>query len=470
MTLDEDPAARPADSPRDNAGNALSLDRLREQIDSHVVETVELVLVDMQGRLQGKRVSAQHFLDVVLDRGCEAQSYLLATDVEMNTLSGYDIASWETGYGNLVMRPDMSTLRRIPWHPSSVLVFADMVGPDGSQVAVSPRQMLRHQTSRLADRNWRALAGTELEFQAFRDTYGDAWRDGYNNLHPVSDYCGDYSMLDTRGNGNLLAELTRDLSTACVDLETIVTEAALGQHEIVLACREAMITADNHALAKFATKHVAARLDQSVTFMAKLGADAGNACHVHFSLRGLDDDEPVFAGSSAHGFSPVMENFLAGQLAYLPELTFLLAPNVNSYKRFVDGSYAPTAISWGYDNRTCALRVVGQGKSLRLEHRLAGADVNPHLALAAIIAAGLHGVQNNLELAPPTPGNAYMSDLPRVPTTLRDAVALFKDSSVAAKAFGEDVVRHYTRMGEIEIEQFDQAVTDWEKRRGFERL
>jgi glutamine synthetase len=446
------------------------LDALRRDVISGSVDTVELVLIDMQGRLQGKRIAAQHFLDVVLDRGCEAQSYLLATDVEMNTVDGYEIASWETGYGNFIMRPDMSTARRVPWHPRSVLVLADMVDPNGSHVAVSPRQMLRNQLSRLADRNWQALAGTELEFQVFGDTYEDAWHDDYRTLHPVSDYCGDYSMLDTRGNGHFLAELTHDLAAAGIDFETIVTEAALGQHELVLACRNAMKTADNHALAKFATKHVAARMGRSVTFMAKLGPDAGNACHIHFSLRDSENDLPVFVGPGTHGLSPVMQSFLAGQLAYLPELTLLLAPNINSYKRFVDGSYAPTAISWGYDNRTCALRVVGDGKSLRLEHRLAGADVNPHLALATIIAAGLQGVHDELELAPPTLGNAYVADLPRVPSSLSQALTLFRESSVAAEAFGEDVVRHYSRMGEVEIQQFERTVTDWEKRRGFERL
>ena len=449
--------------------NYVSLSELTARVDSGTVDNVELVMIDMQGRLQGKRVGARHFLDAVIKSGCEAQSYLLATDVEMNTVDGYSIASWATGYGNLVMHPDVDTMRNIPWHPSSVLVLCDLTDRNGEAVTVSPRQMLRRQLAQLADRGWYARAGTELEFQVFTNTYEDAWRNAYRALDPVSDYSADYSMLDSRGTGALLTGLNRDLSAAGVELETIVSEAGLGQHEIVLACRDAMTTADNHALAKFSTKHVAANSGRSVTFMAKVDRHVGNACHIHFSL--LDDHHnPVLPGDGPHGFSPVMQGFLAGQLAFLPDLTLMLAPNINSYKRFVDGSYAPTAISWGYDNRTCALRVVGSGASLRFEHRLAGADVNPHLALAAIVAAGLRGIDDGLALAAPTVGNAYAAGLPRVPTNLRDAVTRFRRSGVAAEAFGTEVVSHYTRMAELEVEQFDESVTDWEKFRGFERL
>lgn len=442
---------------------------LASEVAAGQVDTVELVMVDMQGRLQGKRLMAQYFLDSVLDSGCEAQSYLLATDVEMNAVEGYSIASWATGYGNLVMVPDVTSIRRLPWHPSSVMVLCDVFDRQGSALMVSPRQLLRHQLDKLDSRGWTALAGTELEFQIFANTYEDAWGSGYRALRPVSSYSADYSMLDTRGVGLLLADLHRDLSDAGVEMENIVAEAAPGQHEIVLACRDALTTADNHAFAKFAAKQIVAACGHSLTFMAKLDQNAGNACHIHFSLR-TDDQSPVFAGDGAHGFSPTMQSFLAGQIAFLPELTLLLAPNINSYKRFVAGSYAPTAISWGYDNRTCALRVVGSGKSLRLEHRLAGADVNPYLALAAIVAAGLQGIEDGLELQEPISGNAYDAKLPRVPSTLRSALELFRDSNMARKAFGDDVVAHYARMAEHELDQFDQSITDWEKYRGFERL
>lgn len=447
----------------------VTISELPALVEDGEVSTVELVMADMQGRLQGKRVTARHFLDVIVRSGCEAQSYVLATDVEMNAVEGYSIASWSTGYGNMVMQPDFDTMRRLPWHPGSVLVFCDLFDQRGAAVTVSPRQMLQAQLDAVTARGWHALAGTELEFQLFATTYEEAWRTGYRTLQPVSDYSADYSMLDTRGSGALLADLNRDLGAAAIDIETIVSEAGLGQHEIVLACREAMITADNHALAKFSTKHVAAAAGQSATFMAKLDRHVGNACHIHFSLRD-DSGSPVFAGDDQYGFSSTMRSFLAGQLAFLPELTLLFAPNINSYKRFVEGSYAPTSVSWGLDNRTCALRVLGRGTSLRFEHRLSGADVNPYLALAAIIAAGLRGVEDGLELPDPMTGNAYDAGLPKVPATLRDAAALFRDSDVAAKAFGDNVVRHYVRMAELELEQFDRAVTDWEKFRGFERL
>lgn len=449
--------------------SGLTIEALTADVEERSIDTVELVVVDMQGRLQGKRVAAEYFLESVVSGGSEAQNYLLATDVEMNAVEGYTVASWATGYGNLLMRPDLSTLRRVPWHPRSVLVLCDVYDQQGAPFMVSPRQMLRHQLDELAARGWKALSGTEMEFQIFSNSYAEAWDDGYRNLRPVSRYSADYSMLDTRGVGSLLSDLYGDLTDAGVDIESVVAEAAPGQHEIVLACRDAMVTADNHAFAKFAAKQVTAARGQSVTFMAKLDAHAGNACHVHFSLR-ADDDTAVFAGDDVYGFSPVMRSFLAGQLAFLPELTLLLAPNINSYKRFVEGSYAPIAISWGYDNRTCALRVVGSGKSLRLEHRLAGADVNPYLAMSAIIAAGLRGVDNGLELEPPVLGNAYTADLPRVPATLRDALALFRHSDVAGKAFGDEGVSHYSRMAEHELEQFDRAITDWEKFRGYERL
>jgi glutamine synthetase len=423
----------------------------------------------MQGRLQGKHIAAQYFLDSVLDNGCEAQNYLLATDVEMDTVEGYAMASWSTGYGNMIMRPDTKTLRRVAWHPSSVVVLCDVFDQQGTPLMVSPRQLLRHQLDELGSRGLTALCGTEMEFQIFANSYEEAWNDGYGSLRPVTSYSADYSMLDTRGVGALLADLYRDLTSAGIDIESVVSEAAPGQHEVVLRCRDALTTADNHSFAKFAAKQVAAARAHSVTFMAKLDTHAGNACHIHFSLRN-EDDTAAFAGDDTHGFSPLMRGFLAGQLAYLPEMTLLLAPNINSYKRFVEGSYAPTAISWGYDNRSCALRVVGSGKSLRFEHRLAGADVNPYLALAAIVAAGLRGVDEGLELEPPTLGNAYIADLPRVPTTLRAALRMFRESDVAAKAFGDDVVSHYARMAEHEQEQFDRAITDWEKFRGFERL
>ena len=447
----------------------VSLDELRQLVDLGEVDTVELVVVDLQGRLQGKRVTASHFFDVVMSGGSEAQNYLLATDIDMSTVDGYDLASWSSGYGNMVMHPDLSSLRRLPWHPGSVLAFCDVRDRSDQPLMVSPRQLLRDQLGQLAVHGWTALTGTELEFELFENSYQEAWRDGYRSLRPATHYGSDYAMLDTRGNGAFLSRLTRELTQAGIEIESVLSEAALGQHEIVLSCGDALTTSDNHALAKFGSKQVAASEGKSLTFMAKLDEHEGNSCHIHFSLRDLDG-QPVFAGNDKYGFTPVMRSFLAGQLAFLSELTLLFAPNVNSYKRFVDGSYAPTVISWGFDNRTCALRVVGSGTSMRFEHRVPGGDVNMHLAMAAIVAAGLRGVSEQLELGDPMPGNAYASGHPRVPGSLRAALRMFQDSKVASEAFGADVVRHYSRMAEIELETFDRAVTDWEKFRGFERM
>ena len=453
----------------DPGPEGVTLPELERLVTDGHVDMVEVALVDMQGRLQGKRVRARHFLDRVVGGGTEAQNYLLATDVEMSTVQGYDLASWATGYGNLVMRPDLSSLRRMPWRPRTVLVLCDVEDRDGAPLPVSPRQVLRNQLAELEARGWRANVGTELEFLVFRQTYEQAWGSGYRDLTPVSQYGIDYSLLDTRGTGGFLQALTTALDGAGVDVESLLQEANLGQHEIVLAYADALRVCDNHALAKFGAKQVAAAYGLSLTFMAKLDSHEGNSSHVHFSLRDVDG-QPVFAGAEQHGFSSVMASFLAGQLAYLPELTLLFAPNINSYKRFVEASYAPTAISWGMDNRTCALRVVGRGESLRFEHRLAGADVNPHLVVAAICAAGQRGVAEQLPLLAPMSGNAYESVTARVPGSLRTALELFRDSKVATEAFGSEVVDHYARMAEIELEEFDRSVTDWEKFRGFERM
>lgn len=447
----------------------LTFDALAAEVEAGSIQMVELVIVDLQGRLQGKRLSAKQFVEQGAEGMSEVQSYLLATDVEMNTVDGYSVASWETGYGNFFMKPDLSTLRRLPWRPSSVSVLCDVLTRQGEPITVSPRQILRGQLERLGERGWTAHTGTEMEFQIFGETFEEAWNSGYRDMRPVSAYSADYAMLDTRGVNSLLTELYDQLSLASVDVESVVSEAGPGQQEIVLRYGDALRIADNHAFAKFAIKELVAARGHSATFIPKFDQHAGNSCHVHFSLCDRDGGS-AFAGNSSDEFSPVLQSFLAGQLAYLPELTLLLAPNINSYKRFVEGSWAPTAVSWGFDNRSCALRVLGSGKSLRFEHRLPGADVNPHIATAAIIAAGLKGVDEGLTLPDPVQGSAYEGSGGHVPTNIRDALRLFRESEVAADAFGHDVVQHYARAAEHEIEEFDRAVTDWEKYRGFERL
>jgi glutamine synthetase len=450
----------------------LSVGELRSAVDTGGIDTVLLVLVDMQGRLQGKRCSARYFLEEVLPHGAEACNYLLAVDVDMTTVDGYALTSWEQGYGDFELVPDLTTLRRVPWQPGTALVFADLRLPTGEPIEPSPRQVLRRQRERLAARGWRAVAGTELEFIVYRESYEQAWRARYRDLTPANQYNVDYSILGTARVEPLLRAVRTGMAGAGMYVESAKGECNLGQHEIAFRYDEALVTADNHALYKTGAKEIAAEHECSLTFMAKVNEREGNSCHMHVSLRD-GAGAAVLAGS--HGgtggpLSTIGEHFLAGQLAALREFTLMFAPNINSYKRFAPGSFAPTAVCWGPDNRTCALRLVGRGPSLRVENRVPGGDVNPYLGLAAIIAAGLHGIERELPLPEPCPGNAYTSDAPSVPLTLREALTLWEGSELAKDCFGEDVVAHYANMARVELAAFDAAVTDWERVRGFERL
>jgi glutamine synthetase len=434
------------------------------------IDTVEVVMTDMQGRLQGKRVSAEFFLDEAVGHDAEACSYLLAVDVDMNTVDGYAVSSWEQGYGDFVLRPDLSTLRLVPWQPGTALVLCDVGWENGDPVAASPRQILARQLERLADRGLTAHAGTELEFIVFRDSYEEAWNKAYRDLSPTNQYNVDYSMLGTARIEPLLRRIRREMAGAGLYVESAKGECNLGQHEIAFRYAEAMTTCDNHSVYKTGAKAIAAQDGYALTFMAKYDQREGNSCHIHLSLRSTDGD-PVLAGDGPHGFSPLMEHFLAGQIACMRELTLLYAPNINSYKRYVAGSFAPTAVAWGLDNRTCSLRVVGHGGlALRVENRVPGGDVNPYLAVAGMIAAGLYGIEHELELPPEFTGDAYQGGLPRVPANLRDAAALFGESGMAMEAFGPAVVGHYLNAARIELESFERAVTDWERFRGFERM
>jgi glutamine synthetase len=447
----------------------LSVETLRQQVAAGEVDSVIIALTDMQGRLAGKRCSARYFLDEVLSHGVEACNYLLAVDVEQSTVSGYEISSWERGYGDFALVPDLATLRLLPWQDRTAMVQCDVAWAGGSPVRVSPREVLKEQVRRLAERGLVAFVGTELEFIAFNASFEDAWAHEYRNLVPVNQYNVDYSVLGMNRAEPLLGAIRRGMEGAGLYVESVKGECNLGQHEIVFRYADALTTCDNHVVYKNGAKEIAASLGKSLTFMPKFNGREGNSCHIHISLRGANG-EAVLAGDGPNGFSPIMESFIAGQLALLRELTLLLAPNINSYKRFAEGSFAPTAVAWGLDNRTCALRVVGSGHGLRLENRVPGGDVNPYLAVAALIAAGLHGIDHGLEPEPMIEGNAYVSAKPKVPATLTEAAALFGSSEAALKAFGEDVVAHYVRAAEVEIEAFQKAVTDWERFRGFERL
>jgi len=441
------------------------------EVDAGTVDTVVLALVDMQGRLQGKRFHAPFFLSEVAWHGSEGCNYLLAVDVDMNTVDGYAMSSWESGYGDFAMRPDLDTLRRVPWQPGTVLLLADLEWSGGAPVAASPRQILRGQLDRLASAGYTAYAGTELEFVLYRDSYEDAWRRGYRDLTPANQYNVDYSLLGTARVEPLLRRIRTEMAGAGLTPESAKGECNLGQHEIAFRYDDAVTCCDHHVIYKNGAKEIAAQEGMSITFMAKPNAREGNSCHIHFSLRSTSDGRPVGAADGPGGMSDVMRQVVAGMLATMPELTLLLAPNINSYKRFQPGSFAPTALRWGVDNRTCALRVVGHGPSLRVENRLPGGDVNPYLAVAALTAGALYGIEHELELEPAVSGNAYAdADAPRVPATLPEALRRWEESPVARAAFGDEVVEHYANMARVEIAAFDAAVTDWELFRGFERL
>ncbi len=443
----------------------MKLEELRSRVEAGEIDTVLIALCDMQGRLQGKRLTARHFVEEVVEHGAEGCNYLLAVDVEMNTVDGYAMSSWERGYGDFVLKPDLATLRPVPWQEGTAMVLCDLAWEDGSDVVASPRQILRQQLARLAEHGWRAYAGTELEFMVFRETYESAWHKAYRNLDPANLYNVDYSMLGTARIEPLIRRIRNAMEGAGMAVENSKGECNFGQHEINFHYSDALRTADDHAIYKNAAKEIAAQEGMAISYMAKFDEREGSSCHIHFSLVDADGRN-AFASDRA-----LFESFLAGQLACLRELTLLLAPNVNSYKRFVEGSFAPTTVAWGEDNRTCSLRVVGHGQGQRFEVRAGGSDLNPYMAISAIIAAGLHGVESKLELEPMYVGNAYhATDKPRLPSTLRDARDLFATGEVSRGAFGDEVVDHYVNAADVELKAFEAAVTDWERFRGFERL
>jgi glutamine synthetase len=448
---------------------ALSMDELRAHVAAGVIDTVVLAIVDMQGRLQGKRFQAQFFLDEVARHGSEACDYLLAVDVDMNTVAGYAISSWESGYGDFAMVPDPASLRVLPWQQGTALLLADLTTVDGAAVVQAPRQVLRDQLARLADLGLTAKAGTELEFCVYQDSYEDAWRRGYRDLTAVNQYNVDYSVLGTSRVEPLLRAIRNGMTGAGMTVESAKGECNLGQHEIAFRYADALTTCDHHSIYKTGAKEIAAQRGQALTFMAKPNDREGNSCHIHCSLWQADGT-PALAGGGRYGFAPLMERYIAGQLRCLPEFTLLYAPNVNSYKRYREGSFAPTAVAWGRDNRTCALRVVGHGPSLRVENRVPGGDVNPYLAVAGIVAAARYGLEHDLPLPDPCTGNAYTADYGRVPGSLRDALVAWESSEIARWAFGTEVVEHYANAARVELAAFDAAVTDWEMFRGFERL
>jgi glutamine synthetase len=449
---------------------ALSVTELKKLVDAGDIDTVIISFTDMQGRLVGKRMTARLFVEDAMEHGAECCNYLLAVDVENNTVPGYEFSSWDKGYNDMAMIPDMSTLRIVPWIPHTALVMADLQTTDHEPVALAPRSILTKQIQRLAEHDLVPYVGTELEFIVFDDSFREAWAKGYDNLRPSTDYNVDYDLLASNRVEPLLHDIRVSMDAAGMYCEGVKGECNLGQQEIAFRYDTALITCDNHSIYKSGAKMIADKHGKALTFMAKFNEREGNSCHIHISFRDSKGNA-VFADKSAdRGMSDMFRHFLAGQIALMREFTLLFAPNINSYKRYADGSFAPTAIAWGADNRTLSLRVVGHGHGMRVEHRVPGGDVNQYLAVAGLIAAGMYGIENKLELEEMTLGNGYEADKPHVPTSLREAAELFDKSEHARRIFGDDVVNHLVNAARIEMRAFDSAITDWERVRGFERL
>lgn len=447
----------------------LTVEQLRQRIADGQIDTVVLAFTDMQGRLQGKLCHGQFFLDSVLDEGAEGCNYLLAVDTEMNTPAGYAITSWDSGYGDMSFNMDLDTIRLMPHNTGQVMIQCDLTGHDGQPIPMSPRSMLRRQLDRARAMGYQMLTGTELEFCVYNTSYEEAWTSNYQVLDPANQYNVDYNLLGSQRVEPLLREIRNAMYAAGMTVESAKGECNFGQHEIAFRFDDGMVTADNHVVYKLASKQIAHQQGKSITFMAKPNQREGSSCHIHMSLRGTDG-ELVFWDQERGTRSATYDHFIAGVLKGMRELSIFYAPNINSYKRFAKGSFAPTAVAWGIDNRSCAVRLVGSGQSARMENRLPGGDVNPYLALSAMLASGLYGIENQLELEPMTEGNAYESNAPVVPATMREARDLLAGSEFARELFGEDVVEHYVHYADVELAAFEAAVTDWELRRGFERL
>ncbi|MEV4436579.1 glutamine synthetase family protein [Streptomyces sp. NPDC049585] len=445
----------------------LALDELRQHVQSGQVDTVLLALPDAQGRLKGKRYGAHHFLDRIATGQADMCAYILATDVDMTPADGFALTSWESGYQDLHAVPDLATIRLLPWMPHTALVHADAQHHDGQPLRLAPRHILRHQLARLAERGLTAKAGLETEFILYQGNYDQAAEDDYQHLRPVTTDNLDYALDHNPQLDRFLHRLQTALAGAGLSVEAIKTESAPGQVEITFPYADALAACDGHTVLKHAVRAIAQRSGMAPTFMAAPETRLANGLHLHLSL--WCDNRPALV-TDAGELSRLAQQALAGLVESLADFAPLYAPTVNSYKRFTTASFAPTRMTWGYDNRTCAVRVVGRGDGLHLEIRLPGADANPYLAVAASLAAIMDAIDRKLQPPPPCTGNAYRTEQGRaVPLTLQDALRSFLDSPTAQKAFGGDVVEHYAHLGELELAAHRQAVTDVERRRRFTR-
>ncbi|MDO9637091.1 MAG: glutamine synthetase family protein [Pseudotabrizicola sp.] len=450
----------------------LTLDALRELVDAGTVDTVLVAAVDMQGRLMGKRFHAAFFLDGGY-KETHCCNYLLAVDMEMTTVPGYKSAGWEQGYGDYMMKPDLETMRLVPWLPGTALVLADLMDHSGKEdITVSPRAILKRQVARARALGFEPMMATELEFYIFENAYDDLRDGGLARLKPISGYNEDYHIFQTTKEEGMMRDLRNGLYAAGIPVENTKGEADAGQHEVNYRYSDALDTADNHIIVKQAVKDIAYAKGKSVTFMAKYDhRKAGSSSHVHQSLW-TKDGKPVFYDhDDANGMSATMKHFVAGQLAHAQEITAFLAPYVNSYKRFTIGMFAPTKAVWSADNRTAGFRVCGaHTKAVRVECRIPGSDVNPYLACAALLAAGLAGIEGKMELEPEMKGDMYTAKgLREIPHNLREAADLLEASAMLRAAFGDDVVDHYTHAARWEIAETDRVVTDFELQRLLER-
>ncbi len=451
----------------------LTLDELKKEVTSGTIDTVLVCQIDMQGRLMGKRFHAQFFVESAWQE-THSCNYLLATDMEMETVEGYKSTSWEAGYGDYVMKPDLSTLRRIPWLEGTALVLCDLLDHHHHKdIPHSPRAILKKQVARLDALGIKACMATELEYFLFTDSFELSHEKNYRNLNTVSTYNEDYHIFQTTKEENVTRAIRNGLQGAGIQVECSKGEASAGQGEINVLYSDALTTADNHVIIKNACKEIAWSKGQALTFMAKWSYEsAGNSSHIHQSLWSADGKKSLFHDPDAdHGMSELMCQYIAGLLNHASEVTYFLAPYINSYKRFQAGTFAPTKAIWSRDNRTAGYRLCGEASNaIRVECRVGGGDLNPYLAMAAQIAAGLDGIENKMQLEPEFSGNAYHGDnLREIPTTLRDAIQSMTESKLLRTAFGDDVIDHYVHAAEYEQFEYDRRVTDWEVAHGFER-
>ena len=447
----------------------LSLEQLATEAEAGTVDTVLAAFTDMQGRLIGKRIDVSFFLEDVADHGIEGCNYLLALDMEMDPVPGYDMANWEKGYGDFAIAPDMSTLRRIPWLDRTALVLCDVVEHDGSPVPASPRQVLIAQYERAQELGYTPMFASELEFYLYKQSYAQAHEQDYRDLTPTIPYILDYHILATTMDENVIGQIRRGMRGAGIPVEFSKGEAWYGQHELNVRYADAVTSADRHTIYKNGVKEIAFLNGVSATFMAKPSEkDIGSSCHIHSSL--VDAATGTSAFVNGHDETDVFRHYLGGLRGRIRELALLIAPTVNSYKRYASESWAPTSIAWARDNRTAGFRIVGHGQSRRVECRIPGADVNPYLGCAALLAAGLDGIVGEADPGPELIGNAYAAGgAEPFPSTLREAVDLWEGSEFARAAFGEEMWAHYLNYGRTEQRLFDQVVTDYERRRMFER-